>query len=76
MQSSICVSPEGGQWSVHCRECDSLWTYSTRDIGVAAARHHVAHHRAGAVRQIVVRRPDGQVQEEWTHGRDGYPPPG
>jgi hypothetical protein len=70
------VSPDGTRWKVKW-EGDGVDSYhDTQTAGIARARAIVRSNPAGYVRQIKVQRPDGTIREEWTYGKDPYPPAG
>lgn len=76
MANVLWVSPDGGQWKVQWERGDVISRHSTQTDAIAAARKIVRDNPPEHVRQIKVQRPDGTIREEWTYGKDTYPPPG
>ena len=70
------VSPDGTQWKVQWEGGNVDSRHPTQGAAITRARAVVKSLGAGAVSQILVQRPDGQFREEWTYGKDPYPPPG
>ncbi len=72
----IFVSPDGARWKVQWED-GAVDTYQpTQSAAISIARGLVRALAAGQVSQIIVKRPDGTFREEWTYGKDPYPPVG
>ena len=70
------VSPEGARWKVQWEGGTVDGRYDTQAAAISRARAIVRSLSAGSISQIVVQRPDGTIREEWTYGKDPYPPVG
>ncbi len=70
------VSPDGGRWKVQWEAGRVDGHHATQTAAISRARAIVRSLPSGACSQILVQRPDGTWREEWTYGRDPYPPPG
>ncbi len=71
------VSPDGALWQVQWEggKVESRG-HVTQALAIAKARAIVRSLPAGACSQIIVQRPEGKIREEWTYGKDPFPPPG
>lgn len=75
MRAKIYVASYGNQWKVQCEHCKTV-IVSTQTEAIRVAKEHVAYWSAGTLSQILVQRDNGLWREEWTYGRDPYPPRG
>lgn len=75
MRQVIYVLSSGTQWRVQCDHCQSQVT-STQSEAIRIARRHVAGLPAGTLSQIRVQSDSGTFRDEWTYGRDPFPPRG
>lgn len=75
-RARLFVSPDGQRWKVQWEGGQLDGHYQTQDAAISRARAVVRSMPAGACSQIQVQRPDGTWREEWTYGRDPYPPVG
>jgi hypothetical protein len=75
MRKKIYVLSHGNQWKVQCEHCEN-GLYNTQAEAITVARRHVAGLVAGTLSQILVQKDDGTWREEWTYGRDPFPPRG
>lgn len=75
MRLIIYVLSHGAKWKVKCDHCIE-GTHETQRGAIKVARDHVASLPAGTLSQILVQGDDGKYREEWTYGRDPYPPRG
>ena len=76
MRKTLYVSPSGTQWKVHWQGDSAGDIYQLKETAIREARKKVAALPAGTVSQIRVQRADGTFQDEWTYGKDPYPPVG
>lgn len=74
-RKKIYVLSHGSQWKVKCDHCNSQ-IVSTQAEGIRIAKNHVAGLSAGMLAQILVQRDKGGWREEWTYGKDPFPPRG
>lgn len=70
------VSPDGLNWKVQWEGGQVDSRHPTQVAAIGRARAVVRSLPPGTCSQILVQRPDGTWREEWTYGRDPYPPPG
>lgn len=75
MRKVVYVLSHGSQWIVKCDHCGNE-IKQTQSEAIKLARGHVAGYPAGTLAQILVQRDDGRFREEWTYGKDPYPPRG
>lgn len=75
MRNKIYVLSHGNQWKVQCEHCET-GIYNTQADAINVARRHVSSLAAGTLAQILVQRDSGAWREEWTYGRDPFPPRG
>jgi hypothetical protein len=70
------VSPDATAWTVKWEGGAVESRQPTQTAAISVARGIVRSLPAGQVSQIKVQRPDGTIREEWTYGKDPYPPVG
>lgn len=75
MRNKIFVLSHGNQWKVQCEHCNNV-IYNTQTEAIRVARQHVAGYPEGTLSQILIQTVDGRWREEWTYGRDPFPPRG
>jgi hypothetical protein len=73
---TIYVSPDGDLWKIQWEKGSVISRHFTQTTAIKAARELVSHYSRGYITQVVVQRPDGRFREEWTYGRDPFPPRG
>jgi hypothetical protein len=76
MRNKLYVLSHGTQWRVKCDHCALDRVVSTQAEAIRIAREHVAGLPAGTLSQVLVQGQDGKFREEWTYGKDPYPPKG
>jgi hypothetical protein len=72
----VYVLSHGTEWRVKCDHCTLDRITRTQAEAISQARAHVRSLPAGTLSQILVQRDDGKFREEWTYGKDPYPPVG
>lgn len=75
MRKVIYVLSHGNQWKVQCDHCRSQIT-NTQSEAISIAKKHVANLGPGILSQILLQGNDGRYREEWTYGKDPFPPKG
>lgn len=75
MRKVIYVLSHGDRWKVKCEHCDSD-IKDTQLQAIKLAKSHVASLPAGTLAQIIIQRDNANFREEWTYGRDPFPPRG
>lgn len=75
MRKVIRVLSHGVMWKLQCEHCKDQLTI-TQAEAIKQARQHVASLKPGELAQILVQRDNGQWREEWTYGKDPFPPRG
>ena len=75
MRQKIYVLSNGSYWKVQCEHC-SISSLETQSEAIVRARAHVAGLPEGTLSQILIQRDNGQFREEWTYGKDPFPPRG
>lgn len=77
MRKIIYVLSHSVKWKVKCDHCDpALSIKDTQAEAIKRAKQHVASLPEGTLSQILIQRDSGQFREEWTYGRDPFPPRG
>ena len=76
MRNIVYVTTHGPQWKVKCHHCSLDQVVATQAEAIRVARQHVASQGAGALAQILVQGTDSRFRDEWTYGKDPYPPIG
>ena len=68
------VAPRGGEWTVSKRGVERpLHVEETKDAAVAKGIA-LGHNNVPA--QLIIKKANGQIEEERTYGNDPYPPAG
>jgi hypothetical protein len=67
------VSPDGDRWKVQERQGGEKQSHETKEEAVQAARALADEAQPS---QVVIRKSDGQIEEERTYGNDPFPPEG
>jgi hypothetical protein len=75
-RNRLFVSPAGSRWKLQWEGGQVDSHHDTQGAAITRARAVVRSLPPGSCSQILVQRPDGTWREEWTYGRDPYPPPG
>lgn len=75
MRHKIYVLSHGPQWKVHCEHCKDQ-IVGTQAEAIRIAKQHVGQYPPGTLSQILIQHPGGSWREEWTYGKDPYPPKG
>lgn len=73
---TLWVSPSGTNWRVHWEKESNGSTYTTKAMAIQEAKRIVRSLPAGSATSIRVQLANGQIQTEWTYGKDSYPPKG
>lgn len=71
----IYVLSHGAKWKVKCDHCGEEIKDNQADA-IKAAKQHVGSYPKGTLSQILIQGQGGQWREEWTYGKDPFPPPG
>jgi hypothetical protein len=74
MPIRILVVRENDRWQVKCAHCGRAWAWDLESEALRSARAHVASLPEGKVLQIVVQTDAGELEANWTLGRDPFPP--
>ena len=76
MAKTLWVSPDGGNWKVHFEKEATLKTFALKAEAIKFAKLQVKSQPPGQVTSIRVQAANGTIQNEWTYGKDPYPPVG
>ena len=71
----VYVLSHGTKWKVKCEHCGEE-IKDTQADAIKTAKQHVSSYPKGTLSQILVQGQGGQWREEWTYGKDPFPPPG
>lgn len=75
MRHIIYVVSAGTQWQVRCDHC-SFQNFVTQAEAIRVAKSHVSSLPAGMLSQIKIQNDKGLFRDEWTYGKDPFPPRG
>lgn len=75
MRNKIYVVSYGIYWKVRCDHCESK-VINTQYEAIKIAKNHVSDLPEGILSQIIIQKSDGTFREEWTYGKDPFPPRG
>ena len=68
------VSPHDGEWQVKRRGASrAASVHDLKEDAIEAGRKLALANQPS---QLVIRRQDGTIENEWTYGDDPYPPEG
>lgn len=76
MRKVLYISPSSGDWKVHWQGESRGSIYKRKEDAIKEARRMVGALPEGEVSSIRIQSEDGRFQEEWTYGKDPYPPKG
>lgn len=72
-RKSVHVVPHNGDWAVRRSGSERVSsTHQTQAQAIAAARPTAQREQT----ELVIHRPNGQIRDADSHGRDPYPPKG
>jgi len=70
------VTHFGHEWHLKVEGGNVVSKHSTEQEGIDAARTLIHNSPHGSIRQIKIQLADRSIREEWTYGKDTYPPAG